>query len=164
MAGGGGDGGNEYEVNINLTALLDVLTNLLFFLMVGFAAQQVNLEVKGGVKLPTSTAEITPKKAIKIVIGDSELRVESDTVAAIKDGKIVVAGDDAADKRIEPLYVNLVKLREGLKDEIDTKTFDSPDALYVLCDKETPYALLRRVLTTAAAAGFPKFRMAVLMK
>ena len=32
MAGGGGDG-NEYEVNINLTALLDVLTNLLFFLM-----------------------------------------------------------------------------------------------------------------------------------
>ena len=44
---GGGDSGSEYEVNVNLTAMLDVLTNLLFFLMFGFAAQQSSIELEG---------------------------------------------------------------------------------------------------------------------
>ncbi len=159
MAGGGGEGGSEYEVNINLTALLDVLTNLLFFLMFGYAAQQVSMEAVGGVRLPSSTAEIAPKKSLKIIVGQTELKIENEVVAPIKDGRIALPGD-VADKRIEPLYVGLVRLRE---DKVVTSA-DTPDALYVLCDKEAPYSLLRRVLMTAAEAGFAKFRMAVLMK
>jgi len=158
MAGGGGEGG-EYDVNINLTALLDVLTNLLFFLMFGYAAQQVSMEANAGVRLPSSTAELAPKKALKVIIGEAELRIEKEVIAPIKDGKVILAGD-LPDKRIEPLYVGLVRLRE---DKVVTSA-DSPDALYILCDKGAPYSLLRRVLMTAAEAGFPKFRLAVLMK
>ena len=156
---GGGEGGGEYDVNINLTALLDVLTNLLFFLMFGYAAQQVSMEVNACVRLPSSNAELAPKKSLKIVVGISELRIENEVVAPLKDGKVVLAGD-IPDKRIEPLYVGLVRLRE---DKVVTSS-DAPDALYVLCDKEAPYSLLRRVLNTAAEAGFPKFRLAAIMR
>lgn len=154
MAGGGGEG--EFDVNINLTALLDVLTNLLFFLMFSFAAQQVNMELEGGLQLPRSTSDLPPKKAIQVSVGQRDLRVESVMVAPIVSGDIPGAGGPA--NRIEPLYQRLVTLRG----ERVAVTRESPDVLFVLADKSTPYLLLRRVLKTGAEAGFPKFRMAVL--
>jgi biopolymer transport protein ExbD len=155
MAGGGGEGG-EFDVNINLTALLDVLTNLLFFLMFSFAAQQVNMELEGGITLPTSTSDLAPKKAIQVMIGPHDLRVENNTILPVASGTLPGTGNVNA--RIEPLYQRLVSLRE----QRVAATREAPDVLFVLCDKETPYALLRRVLKTGAEAGFPKFRMAVL--
>ena len=70
MAGGGGES-SEYEVNINLTALLDVLTNLLFFLMLGMAAQSSNMELDGGVTLPNSTSESQPIKPCRLPSGSA---------------------------------------------------------------------------------------------
>lgn len=154
---GGGDGG-EFEVNINLTALLDVLTNLLFFLMFGMAAQQTNMELDGGVALPTSSSESAPAKTISITVGQRDLRVEKQPVAQLKDGHVVGIDDNHA--RIDPLYRRLLTLRE----EKSSKPKDAADVLLVLCDKDAPYVLLRRVLNTAAEAGYPKFRMAVLME
>jgi hypothetical protein len=100
MSGAGGDG--EFDVNINLTALLDVLTNLLFFLMFSYAAQQVSMEVQGGVTLPRSTAEEQPKQAINVSVGQRELRVEGALVATIRDG--AVPNTPVGASRIEVLY------------------------------------------------------------
>ena len=137
MAGGGGDG--EFDVNINLTALLDVLTNLLFFLMFSYAAQQVSMEVQGGVQLPRSSAEEAPKQAIQVSVGQRELRVEGAFVSPVVNGSI--PNTPAAATRIEVLYQRLVALRE---ERITTaRAAGEPEFLFVLCDKEAPYSLLR---------------------
>ncbi len=161
MAGGGGDSSNEYEVNINLTAMLDVLTNLLFFLMFGLAAQQTTIENEGGVQLPVSSAELPPKKTTNIAIGQRELRVEKEVVAAIRDGRVQQGGDKG---RIEPLYRKLVAARGKRLGGGEGGAERDDDVLMVLCDKGIHYDLLRRVLLTGAEAGFPRFRMAVLME
>jgi biopolymer transport protein TolR len=158
MSGGGGDGSNEYEVNINLTAMLDVLTNLLFFLMFGLAAQQSAIELEGGVQLPVSSAELPPKKTTTLVIGERELRVNKELVVTIKNGRVPGANDG----RVEPLYRQLVALH-GKRVAAATPGGDAEDTLFVLCDKRTPYSLIRRVLMTSAEAGYPKYRMGVLM-
>jgi biopolymer transport protein TolR len=159
---GGGDSGNEYEVNINLTAMLDVLTNLLFFLMFGLAAQQATIESEGGVQLPVSNAELPPKKATNVVVGQRELRVDKEVVAPIRGGRVVAPGGD--DTRIEVLYRRLVAVRGRRIAVTGKQPHEDSDVLMVLCDKGTPYTLLRRVLLTSAEAGFPRFRMAVLMQ
>jgi biopolymer transport protein ExbD len=159
MSGGGGSG-DDYEVSINLTAMLDVLTNLLFFLMFGFAAQQSSIELEGKVELPTSTAELPPKKAINVSVGQEDLRVDKEVVAQVKSGKIVGIEPDG---RIEVLYRRLVAIREQRVTGA-SKDPDSDDVLFVLADRNTPYSTLRRVLSTGAEAGFPRFRMAVLMQ
>lgn len=156
---GGGDSGSEYEVNVNLTAMLDVLTNLLFFLMFGFAAQQSAIELEGNINLPSSKAELPPKKAINVSVGKDDVRVEKDVVAQVKGGKIIGEGDG----RIESLYRRLVAIREQ-RVAGASKDPDSDDVLFVIADKHTPYATLKRVLNTGAEAGFPRFRMAVLME
>lgn len=155
MAGGGGD--SEYDVNINLTALLDILTNLLFFLMVGFMSSKSAMELDGGLTLATSTSQLEAKKAVQVTVARKELRVEKEVVAQLRDGKIVAA--KSQDGKIEPLLQRLQVVRQD-------KNVQGPEAdvLFVLCDKDTPYALLRRVMMTAAEAGYPKFRMAVLMQ
>jgi biopolymer transport protein ExbD len=155
MAGGGGD--SEFEVSINLTALLDVLTNLLFFLMFGFAASKASMELDGKITLPESTAQMEPKKAVQITLARDELRVEKEVIAQFKDGQVVGVKADAP--RIEPLLKRLTLVKKA-------QPAQGPDAdvLFVLCDKDTPYNLLRRVLMTAAEAGYPRYRMAVLMK
>lgn len=155
MAGGGG--GNEGEVDLNLTALLDVLTNLLFFLMFGFAAQDASMNLDDGFTLPESTSNSNVKTAIQVTVGTEELRVEKRMVAHIKDGKVVEQGSR---RNIEPLYQELV----SLKSQKAAQTIDSPDVLVVLCDKDTSYSLLHEVLQTGAQAGFPKYRLAVLQK
>jgi biopolymer transport protein TolR len=153
MAGGGGDGG-ELDVNINLTALLDVLTNLLFFLMFGFAAQRASMEIDGSISLPVGKSKMPPQKTVQVTIAREELRVEKIVVAALKAGK--VTGNSGG--RIEPLYKRLVEVKQK-------RTPVAPadeDVLFILCDKDTPYALMRHVMMTGAEAGFPKFRLAVL--
>ena len=156
MAGGGG-GDSEYDVNINLTALLDILTNLLFFLMVGFMSSKASMELDGGMQLPTSTAQLEPKKAVQVTVARKELRVEKEVIANLRDGKVVAA--KSQEGKIDPLLQRLQQLR---KDK--NVTGPEADILFVLCDKDTPYGLLRRVMMTAAEAGYPKFRMAVLMQ
>ena len=155
MSGGGGDS-SEYEVNINLTALLDVLTNLLFFLMLGMSSQATNMELDGGVTLPNSTAESQPVKTLQVTIGQKDLRVDKEPIAQLLGGQVV----GVPQGRIAALYNQLMKV----KGEKHGKELDVSDVLVVLCDKDTPYGLLKQVLNTSAEAGFPKFRMAVLMQ
>ncbi len=156
MAGGGG-GDSEYDVNINLTALLDILTNLLFFLMVGFMSSKASMELDGGMQLPTSTAQLEPKKAVQVTVARKELRVEKEVIAQLRDGKVVAA--KSQEGKIDPLLQRLQIIRKE-----KNATGPEADILFVLCDKDTPYGLLRRVMMTAAEAGYPKFRMAVLMQ
>ncbi|MEK7703618.1 MAG: biopolymer transporter ExbD [Myxococcota bacterium] len=154
MAGGGGEGG-ELDIGINLTALLDVLTNLLFFLLFGFAAQRAEMDLDRGVTLPVSSADTPTQNAIEVTIARDELRVEKRTIAPITGGRAVTAAG-----RIEPLYKELSRLKRLNAPE----TLESPGVALIVCDKDTRYDLLKTVLMTAAQAGFAKYRLAVLME
>jgi biopolymer transport protein ExbD len=153
MSGGGGD--SEYEVGINLTALLDVLTNLLFFLLFGYAAQQHSVESEG-LTLPESSAEFEPKQDVKLMLSKKEIRVDGKVVARIKNGD--VDGDTDAEGKVDPLYKTLVAKRDRAGNKPDG------NVLFVLCDKDMPYKALRKVMTTAAQAGYAKYRLGALMQ
>lgn len=160
MAGGGE--GSEFEVNINLTALLDVLTNLLFFLMFGAAAQQVNMELESGFVLPESSSEAPAVKTPALTIGRRDIRLEKQPIAELSQGFVRGIPDHKA--RIEPVFQKLQILRNepaaGGQNQTGGK---DRDVLLVFCDKDTNYGLMHQVMNTAAQAGYAKFRMAVLM-
>ncbi len=152
MAGGGG--GSEFEVNINLTALLDVLTNLLFFLLMGFSSSQASMQMEKGITLPNSSARNAPAKDLEMSIGREQLAIEKEAIVQIANGQVV----GVPTGRIETLYRRLSSAKEArAKSETAAN-----DVLLVLCDKKAPYSLLHQVLNTAAEAGYAKFRMVVL--
>ena len=56
--GGSSGGGGTAIPALNLTALMDILSNLLFFLLAAYAAQATEVENKAEMRLPASPSRI----------------------------------------------------------------------------------------------------------
>lgn len=156
------DGQNEGDVPaLNLVALIDILTNLLFFLLSIFASQHLALEQRQGVDLPDSKAGLDLKESITVSVSKTELSIERSPIARIDHGKldVEVQGD-----QIVPLFNRLTAAR-AQKDERGASRGGVDDSTVLLmADKEVEYALLAKVMKTAAMAGYPNFHLVALRK
>jgi biopolymer transport protein ExbD len=159
MAGMSG-GANEYDVPLNLVALIDVLTNILFFLLIGFAAQEVTVEGSDKMQLPVSSTKQEIELAVSVAITPTELLVEDVPVARIVDGRIDAALDG---DKIVPLYDKLNTLR-AREQQASAGLAKDDDVIFLLADRSAPFTLLSPVMKTAAMAGYPNFRFAVVKK
>jgi biopolymer transport protein ExbD len=157
MAGGGG-GGGDYDVQLNLVPLIDILTNILFFLLIGFASEEMKYE--GNLKLPSAGVNAEFTASLEITISRDQLLVGDLAVARIVDGRLdaKVDGD-----KIVPLYERLNTLRAERQAQTGGITQDA-DVAYLFADRDVPFTLLSPVMKTAAMAGYPNFRFAVVKK
>ncbi|HEY3356113.1 MAG TPA: biopolymer transporter ExbD [Polyangia bacterium] len=153
-------GESDYDVPLNLVALIDILTNILFFLLVSYASQELQLQQAANVKLPSSYVSQQLKMATMVSLSDQELKVEQVTIAKVGKGKIdaPMEGD-----KIVPLYNKLNTLR-AMRRSATRGPSENDDVVLLLCDKQVPFAMLSKVLRTAAMAGYPNFRFAVMRK
>lgn len=157
MAGGGG-GEGEFDVHLNLVPLIDILSNILFFLLIGFASSAVKYE--GDLILPSAYIDTNADARLSVKIEPQGLLVQDIAVAKIENGQITspVEGD-----KIIGLYERLNAIRLERLEKSGGITTDD-DAVFIFADRKTPYTLLSPVLKTAAMAGFPNFRLAVVKK
>lgn len=151
---GGGDAGHA---DMNLTALMDIFTLLVFFLLVNVATGE-SLPNAKSVKLPESVAENAPKETLVVVVNDKE---------------IIVAGRKIADV---PAVMNSASdLIPALKDELDLQTRmlvkrpkpgEAPfnGEVTIMGDKQIPYRLLKKIMTTCVAAQHGNIKLAVTQK
>ncbi|AKU92107.1 ExbD/TolR family protein [Vulgatibacter incomptus] len=155
---GGSD--NEFDVPLNLVALIDVLTNILFFLMIGFAAQEVEVKSADKLQLPVSTTKQEIELSVSLAITTSEILIEGIPVARVVDGQIDAPRD--GDKLL-PIYDKLNALRAARLEKTAGLSKDD-DVIFLLADRSAPFTLLAPVMKTAAMAGYPNFRFAVVKK
>jgi biopolymer transport protein TolR len=155
-----GDSGSDYDVPLNLVALIDILTNILFFLLVSYASQELQLQQAQKVKLPSSYTSQQMKMATVVSVSEGELKVEQVSVAKISKGKFNVPTEG---DKIVPLYNKLNTLR-AMRRSATRGPSENDDVVLLLCDKQVPFHLLGKVLRTAAMAGYPNFRFAVMRK
>lgn len=157
MAGGGGGASDEdpYAVHLNLVPLIDVLTNILFFLLVGFAAEEMKYE--GNLKLPAARSDTEMAIKRQITVTKDELLVGDVRIAKIKNGTLDAPREG---DKIVPLYEKLNTLRAATQAETGGVSKDD-DVVFLFADKGTPFTMLSPIMKTAAMAGFPNFRFAV---
>jgi biopolymer transport protein ExbD len=136
---------NKQGLDMNLVALIDIFTILLFFLL-SSANGIESLPAQKGVKLPSSVVEATPKLTTIVAISTDEIRVDGRVVARVAD----VMGADG--DLIAALQSELTAARA--QPEV-SKT------LTIMGDKDIPYRLLRKVMVTAAQAEFVDVAFAV---
>jgi biopolymer transport protein TolR len=144
-------GRNQTMVDMNLVSLIDVFTILIFFLMSNVGVE--TLSSTRAVQLPESMSQQAPKETLLITVTATEILVASRVVASVNDA-LSVDGD-----MIQPLKAELdveasreVILKEN---EADSKR------VTVMGDKDIPYRLLRKVMFTAARAGYTDVSFAV---
>jgi len=136
---------------LNLVSLMDIFTILVFFLMVNSSSDVQVLNQDNSVKLPISNADQLPKDALALAVTEDDILVG---------GRPIVTVDTmrAFDGEIEPL----------LKAELDYQSARSslpasPQGrpITILADRELPYELLKKIMTTCVDAGYASISLAV---
>ncbi len=140
-----------------LTSMMDMFTIILIFLLFSFSENPETLKLGEDLDLPRSTSESSYTKAIKIVLSKSELRVNDEVMAQVRNRQIV--GLPTEDLKSSSLFQRLKTYRVSHKMEDS----ESP-AQHVLfmCDKTHSFTTINNVIKTAGLAGFPNFQFAVL--
>jgi biopolymer transport protein TolR len=142
---------NQSMVDMNLVSLIDVFTILIFFLMSNVGVE--TLASTRAVLLPESLSQKAPKETVMVVVTGTEILVGGKVVSSVADA-LRVDGD-----MIQPLKaeLDLEASREVILKENEA---DSKRAT-IMGDKNIPYRLLRKVMFTAARAGYTDISFAV---
>ena len=145
--------------SLNITSLIDVMTIILIFLLFSFSSQDQNFRLAKDLDLPRSTAEKPFKWAINIRLSEDQLMVEDLVVCRFRDGRFVDTAEDP--EKIVLLYKQLVDLKELEKYRQVDRDASEPVVIFQ-ADKKHRFDTIYKVMKTAAVAGYPNFRFAVL--
>jgi len=143
---------NKSSVDLNLVALIDIFTILIFFLMFNMGIAEI-LPASKSIKLPESTAEQQPKKTVVVQVSRDDIIVDGRRVASV--AEVLKAEADVIPGLKAELDV--LKSRQTIRKENEA----AERAITIMGDKEIPYRLLRKVMVTCARADFTDVSFAV---
>ena len=142
---------SKNEGKLNLVSLMDIFTILVFFLMVNSSNDVQVLNQNNEVKLPVSSADQMPKEALALAVTENDVLVGGRAIVKV-DALRRFKGD------IEPL----------LKAELDYQASKSVVAdadqgrpITIIADKELPYELLKKIMSTCVESGYASISLAV---
>ena len=157
----------EHEDNaLNITAMLDMMTIILVFLLKSMAASTTSVPQSSDLKLPKSLLMAdAAQQGVKVIVTKKAISVEEDELLPVPaDGTNGVEArykrDGANGLYITKLGVALASYRalDRQKKAAAGKPGEGSEAM-VIADDETPYRILLEVLATLGENEFPKFHL-----
>ena len=146
------------HVSINLVAMIDMLTVLVFFLLVYSTEQITVVPDREEVQLPESISETHIDNTVVVIVGETELVVHGRPIAQIAE---IIAADDVV------IPTLLAELEADATDMVRLAALPEEERIAarkvtIMADKELPFLLLRKVMATSTAAGYGQLSLAVL--
>jgi biopolymer transport protein ExbD len=144
----------KQQSKLNLVSLMDIFTILVFFLMVNSSSDVQVLNQESAIKLPESSAQTPPEDVLALTVTDKDILVN---------GRVVTKLDAfrAFDGKVEP------SLMEELNYQAGRSAAPVPEAgrpITILADRELPYDLLKKIMSTCVDAGYASISLAVNQK
>lgn len=143
----------RYTTKLNLVALMDIFTILVFFLLLN-TGEAEKLENAKFIKLPDSHAGTPPHGDLVVMIGEEAIWLGEDLVVKLDE---VTSGDESS---IEPLSTALADYRDRLG-ELNSYEQEHGLPLTIMGDRTAPYGLLKTVMATARLENFRNISLAV---
>lgn len=144
------------KASLNLTALMDVFTILVFFLLVNQSTVEV-IEPPKNIRLPDSVVEAKPRQTVTLMVSAETVLLQGEPVASIAQ-ILAVKGDNVASVRDA-----LLRIRESIIG-INTAAMAKSDEITILSDKEIPFKVLKKLMSTCTNAGYTRISLAVNQK
>src|SRR5512143_616389 len=136
----------ESVTTLNLTAMMDMMTILLIFLIMNMAVSTSPLTVSVALP-PSSTRQPEPEQTKVVTIAKEAILVEGLPVVKVLNGDV-----DAAERREGQFGSEITKLREALSAhheglyKLSGPGEEPAHELTILADKDIPYRLLYSVM------------------
>lgn len=145
-------GGSHGEMSA-IIPMIDMLVTLVLYMLVHQADYQiVNAET---VKIPQSTADVSPREATSMMITKDMVFVNNRPV-------VTIANVEAETKAVVPDLYTVLRTETHKRTVKAVK--DSDREVTVVADKSIPYRLIKKVMTTAMAADVGKLSLVVIEK
>lgn len=141
------------QTKLNLVSLMDIFTILVFFLLVNSSDVEV-LQNDKTITLPKSVSEQRPDTTLVVRVNASDILVGNRSVAKV----------DSVLQREDNTIVELTKELQYQASRADPLTEEQTKlgrAVTIMGDQAVPYALLKKVMTTCAAAEYRNIALAV---
>jgi len=149
------------EGEMNLVSMIDMMTMLVFFLLVYTTEEIEILPSTKDVQLPQSIAEQTAREAVVVIVSETEILMNGESLGKISDilssqELIIPALKSALENQVERVLTDTAEQTE--EQQIASRE------VTIMADKEIPYQLLKRVMATSTAADYGQLSLAVLQK
>jgi biopolymer transport protein ExbD len=156
---------------LNLVAMMDMLTIILVFLLKSYSVSALSIPVGGEINVPKSSNIVAPQEAVKLTVTKGTAGLPG--VIAVDEEKVVYIDPEKeaqlsrqAQKReflIRELHTALVKRADSIKQIANLNpSVKFEGKILVIADKDTPYWLITEVLYTAAEAQFDRYNLVAL--
>ena len=144
---------------LNITAMMDMMTILLVFLLKSWSVSSGVLE--RDVSPPESNAHLAAADSLKVVLTPTAVLVDGQPVVPIRAGTIDPSykQEGANGFLIMPLHERLVLHATREKKLAELRGEEFTGELALVADRKTPYRLLTEVLYTAGQAEFRNYRL-----
>ncbi len=150
---------NKTGLDMNLVALVDIFTIMIFFLMSSAGGIEI-LSTPKSVALPMSSADRLPRDTLVVVVTAQEILVDGRRVTTVAEA-MQSQGDLIVPLKAE---LDLLASRAPVRAENQAAIASKGHAVTIMGDKAIPYQLLRKVMATAARANYSDVSFAVVEK
>ena len=157
----------EGEVSeLNITAMMDMMTIILVFLLKSYQASTINVTMTADLTVPQSTTQLIPQDNIGLTVSMKEILVGERRVVEIQNGIVPAAVKEGG--KADSFYVAAVY--DALKKEVDKQKYiaqfnkNAPftGRVNVVADKRVPYRTLMEILYTAGQAELGEYKFMVM--
>jgi biopolymer transport protein ExbD len=144
------------SAGLNMVALMDIFTILVFFLLVNSASSDV-MEPPKNIKLPDSTVDAVPRETVVVMITPEEILVQGQPVAKTQD---VLNRKETVISEVRDRLLLQKKKVIGIK----TKIVSESQEVTVLAHRTVPFRLMKKIMSSCTSAGYSKISLAVIQK
>ncbi len=158
LGGKGKHGQKSVMASLNLTALVDMMTMLVVFLLMTFSATGEILMVQKGLTLPDAAQKEELKRAPIVCITADAITFNGEPMADPR----TLAADTSAEWKIIELFERLKVEKQALELSGNDDQKNALRGLLILqADKTVDAKVLNRVMKTCYAAEYPNIMFAV---
>ncbi|HMI38205.1 MAG TPA: biopolymer transporter ExbD [Steroidobacteraceae bacterium] len=146
---------NKADAELNLIPMIDILSVMVSFLLV-YSTEVEVVQNSKGIDIPQSISEQRPRETVVVMLTRDDLFVQGERIASLDEVR------NTAGSIIAPLRVALK--RPSLIGQVMTEKTIAAREITVMADKSTPYAVLKKVMTTCTDADYGRLSFALVQK
>ncbi len=151
---------------LNITAMMDMMTIILVFLLKSYSASPLNVNLSDALRLPQSTAQVQPQDNVNVTISLREVAVNDRLVVRAENGLIPAAAKEGG--KADAFFVGAV--HAALQKEVEKQKYIArynprqpfTGRVNVIADRRVPYRTVMEVLYTAGQAELGEYKFMVL--
>ncbi|SRR6266568_3204348 len=150
---------------LNITAMMDMMTIILVFLLKSYSASALNVNMTESLKLAQSTTQLAPQDNINVTISLEEVAVNDKAAVRVLGGLIPAeAKDGKAQGYLVPAVFQALKREVEKQKYIAKYNAKAPftGRVNVIADRRIPYRTVMEVLYTAGQAELGEYKFMVM--